>query len=63
MQARELLTRSEVMEYLRISRGTLDRLMKKREIPFIKLAQKVLFRKADIDRWLESKTVRAPKKT
>lgn len=57
------MTRAETMEYLRISRGMLDRLTKRREIPFIKLARKkVLFRKADVDRWLESKTVRAPQK-
>ena len=58
MPSRELLTRAEVMEYLRISRGTLDRLMKKREIPFIKLDQKVLFRKRDIDAFLEKRLVK-----
>ncbi len=50
------------MEYLRISRGTLDKLIKSRSIPFIKLAQKVLFRRTDVDRWLESKTIRPAKK-
>lgn len=51
------------MEYLRISRGTLDKLIKRRAIPFIKLDQKVLFRQSEVDRWLESKTVKAQRKT
>ena len=59
MASPELMTRAELMGYLRISRGTLDRFIKKRALPFIKLDQKVLFRKADVDKWLESKTVKA----
>jgi excisionase family DNA binding protein len=46
------------MEYLRISRGTVDKLMKKHELPFIKLEKKVLFRLKDVDRWLESKLIK-----
>lgn len=45
------------MEYLRISHGTLDKIIKKREIPYIKLERKVLFKKSDIDAWLESKRI------
>jgi len=58
MPERDLLTRKETMEYLRISRGMLDRIMKRRDLPFIKLGKKVLFRKSDIDRFLESKLVK-----
>ena len=54
---KELITKAELMEYLRISRGTLDKLMRRHEIPFIKLGKKVLFRKREIDAWLESKKV------
>lgn len=54
---RELLTKAELMEYLRISRGTVDKLIKRREVPFIKLGKKVLFRKKEIDAWLESKKI------
>jgi excisionase family DNA binding protein len=53
-----LLTKAELMEYLRISRGTVDKLMKKHELPFIKLEKKVLFRLKDVDRWLESKLIK-----
>jgi excisionase family DNA binding protein len=52
------LTKKEVMEYLRISQGTLYKLMKRRAFPYIKLERKVLFKKADIDRFLESKIVK-----
>ena len=52
------MTKAEVREYLRISRGTLDRIMKSRGLPFIKLEKKVLFRKKDIDRFLEKHLVK-----
>lgn len=46
------------MEYLRISRGTLDKLQKRRELPFVKIGKKVLFRKRDIDNFLEKHLVK-----
>jgi len=55
---REILTKTELMEYLRISRGTVDNWMKKQGMPFIKVDKKVLFRKSDVDSWLESKIVK-----
>jgi excisionase family DNA binding protein len=58
MPAEELMTKAEVMEYLRISRGTLDKLMLKHELPFVKLEKKVLFRKRDIDRFIEKHLVK-----
>ena len=54
----DLLTKEDVEAYLRIGRRTLDRLIKAREIPFIKLGRRVLFRKTDIDAWLEFKRVK-----
>jgi len=54
----DLLTKEDVEAYLRIGRRTLDRLLKAREIPFIKLGRRVLFKKADIDAWLETKRVK-----
>lgn len=53
-----LLTKKEALEYLRISHDTLQRLMKNRAFPFIKLKKKVLFRRSDIEKWLESKIVK-----
>jgi excisionase family DNA binding protein len=55
---RELFTKAELMEYLRVSRGTIDKLIRRREVPFIKLGKKVLFRKKEIDAWLETKRIK-----
>jgi excisionase family DNA binding protein len=58
MNQERLLTRKDVMEYLRISHGTLDKLIKTRAIPYIKLERKVLFRKSAVEAWLETKLVK-----
>lgn len=62
MKEQDLLTKEEVLAYLRIGKGTLNRLMSSREIPFHKLGEgrrsRVLFRKSEIDAWLESKRVK-----
>jgi excisionase family DNA binding protein len=52
------MTKAEVMAFLRISKRTLDKMMKARDIPFFKLKRKVLFRKSDLDSWLESKRIK-----
>jgi len=52
----ELLTKRDLQEYLKVSHGTIDRLMK--EIPYIKLGRRVLFKMSDIDKYLESKKVK-----
>jgi len=57
MEMKDLMTREEVMDYLRISNMTLHRLMKNHKFPYIKLEKKVLFRRSEIDAFLESKTV------
>jgi excisionase family DNA binding protein len=58
MDEDRLLTKKQVQEYLNISHGTLDKLMKQKAFPYIKLERKVLFRKKDIDEFLESKLVK-----
>ena len=58
MRKEELLSRDELMDYLKISKGTLYKLMKQKAFPYIKLERKVLFRKKDIDEFLESKLVK-----
>lgn len=55
--AGELMTKDDLMAYLRLSRGTINRLMKQ-GLPHIKLDRRVLFRKPDIDAYLESKIVK-----
>lgn len=55
----EYMTKAEAAEYAKISIATLERLMKKRPpLPHIKLERRVLFRKQDIDHWLEEKLVK-----
>lgn len=53
-----LMTKKEVQEYLKISHGTLYILMKRGAFPYIKLDRKVLFRKRDIDAFLESRLIK-----
>lgn len=53
-----LLTREELMEYLKIKRSTLQKLMNGGDLPYFKLGRRVLFKKVEIDRWLESKRVK-----
>lgn len=57
MSDKKLLTKQETVEYLRISMNTLYRLMKSGELPYIKLERKVLFKKEDIDKFIESKRI------
>ena len=58
MRKEELLTRDELMDYLKISKGTLYKLMKQKAFPYIKLERKVLFWKKDLDEFLDSKLVK-----
>ena len=58
MEKGDLLTREQLIEYLQISKGTLYKLMRRKAFPYIKLERKVLFRKKDIDKFLESKIIR-----
>jgi excisionase family DNA binding protein len=58
MKTGELMSRAEVMEYLKISHQTLYKLMKLNAFPYIKMERKVLFRKSDIDAYLEAHMVR-----
>ena len=52
------MTKADILEYLQISRATLAKLMKSRQIPYIKLNRRVLFRKQDVDKFLESRLVK-----
>ena len=55
------MSKAELMQYLSVSRATLDRLMKT-GLPYIKISSgkrgAVRFKRRDIDRWLESKRVK-----
>ena len=51
--ADEILTKEEACNYLKVSRGVLEKYMKNGELPYAKLERRVLFRKKDIDAFLE----------
>lgn len=50
----EIFTRLETCKYLTVSKGTLEKL----EIPFIRIRRRKVYRKSDIDTWLESQKTR-----
>lgn len=54
---RELITKAELIDYLRISKRTLDKLMKTGDLPYIKLSRRVLFKREDVDAFLETKRI------
>jgi len=54
------MTVKQVVEYLKISRQTLLKL-RTRDLAYVKIGKKVLFRKSDIDAFMESHLV-TPKK-
>jgi predicted DNA-binding transcriptional regulator AlpA len=49
----DVLTRKQAAEYLPLSKGTLDKL----DIPRIQIRRRVVYKKADIDAWLETQKV------
>jgi len=52
----EYLSKKDLMAYLKISRTTVDGLMKE-GLPHIKLKRRVLFRREDVDAFLETKRI------
>ncbi|MCD6386422.1 helix-turn-helix domain-containing protein [Candidatus Sumerlaeota bacterium] len=49
----QLLTVKNLAEYLQVSERTVYRLIKRREIPHIKIGNQWRFKKQMIDEWLE----------
>jgi len=54
----ELLTFKETLEYLKISRSKLSRMMKAGEITFARIGKRVIFRKVDLDEFVKSRLVK-----
>ena len=55
---KEQLSVLDLQELSNESEATWRKRLGRREIPFIKLRENVRIRREDLDRWLESKTVR-----
>lgn len=51
----ELLTMNEVCKELRINRETFSKMIKNNEISVIKVGKKNLFKRDDVDNFIESK--------
>ena len=49
----KLLTLYELADYLRVNRYTVYRMVERKELPAIKVANLWRFKEKDIDRWLE----------
>lgn len=60
LMSTELFSKKDLMAYLKISKGTVENLMRQ-GLPHIKLERRVLFRREDVDAFLESKIVRKGK--
>ncbi len=52
-----ILTIKEAAEYTRLSTPTLYRLTSKRQIPFLKVGGKLLFKIESLTAWLDSQSV------
>jgi excisionase family DNA binding protein len=48
----ELMTVTELAEYLRISKASVYRLVRQRQIPVSKVGRQLRFRKDTVDMWL-----------
>jgi len=51
----KLMTVAEVAEYLRISRASVYRLVRSRQVPVSTVGRQLRFRRGSIDRWLQGK--------
>jgi excisionase family DNA binding protein len=51
----EIMTSYEVAAYLRVSRATVIRLFKRRNLPGFRIGVDYRFRRADIDEWIEAR--------
>ena len=49
---KEVMSRKEAAAYIGIGKSTLDRL----NIPKVQIRRRILYKKADIDKWLSQKT-------
>jgi excisionase family DNA binding protein len=59
MSTTELLSEAEAAVYLGLKPGTLSvwRSTKRYDLPFVKVGRLVRYRRSDLDRWLQSRTV------
>ncbi len=59
--AASVLTVGEVADYLRVSRSTVFRLLKQKELPAFKVGRVWRFNVQQIDRWRAEREIRTPR--
>jgi len=53
----ELLTKEDVMKVLQVSRGTIDNMRAKGELPYVRVGAGVRFRQEDVGAYISSRLV------
>lgn len=56
-EARRLLSAQEVADSLGVSRNFIYQMANRREIPFVKIGSRKLFRPEDLDSWVSSRLI------
>ena len=51
----ELMSKADVAHWLNVSVGAVDRYRREEDLPFIKAGRRVLFRRRDVEKWLEGR--------
>ena len=57
VQKREFITVEELADMLKVSHRTVQRLVRRKELPAIRIGRQWRFRKEWIDEWLDKNTV------
>ena len=52
MKQKEMMTVKELSSYIYVSETTIRKLIRESKIPFIRILSKILFKKEDIDDWI-----------
>lgn len=52
MKPKEMMTVKELSNYICVSETTIRKLIRESKIPFIRILSKILFKKEDIDEWI-----------
>ncbi len=52
MEPKEMMTVKELSNYICVSETTIRKLIRESQIPFIRILSKILFKKEDIDEWI-----------
>jgi len=52
MEPKEMMTVKELSNYICVSETTIRKLIRESQIPFIRILSKILFKKEDVDIWI-----------